>query len=43
MQVLMPFLKQVAQEADVNKMYIDNLALVFGPTLMRPHKAPVGV
>lgn len=41
LQVLMPFLKEVAAESAVNKMSIDNLALVFGPTLLRPHARTV--
>eukprot|EP01103_Thecamoeba_quadrilineata_P010384 TRINITY_DN2229_c0_g1_i1.p1 TRINITY_DN2229_c0_g1~~TRINITY_DN2229_c0_g1_i1.p1 ORF type:complete len:804 (+),score=171.11 TRINITY_DN2229_c0_g1_i1:671-3082(+) len=32
---LLHFLKRVSQESDVNKMTTDNLAIVFGPSLLR--------
>lgn len=43
LRVLMPFLLSVSEHADVNKMTIDNLALVFGPTLLRPNSLTVGL
>ncbi|RDD37864.1 Rho GTPase-activating protein 26 [Trichoplax sp. H2] len=36
--IVVAHLKNVAGEADVNKMYASNLGVVFGPTLMRPEE-----
>jgi len=35
---VMKFLSKVAQNSDINMMNIDNLALVWGPNLLRPDK-----
>ncbi|CAF3181711.1 unnamed protein product [Rotaria socialis] len=35
---LLDHLIRVSQDSDINMMHLDNLAVVFGPTLMRPSK-----
>ena len=35
MEVLLPFLKTIAKHAEKNKMTTKNLAVVFGPTILR--------
>ena len=35
LKVMIAHLKRVAESSDVNKMKIDNVSIVFGPTLMR--------
>eukprot|EP01113_Clastostelium_recurvatum_P045421 TRINITY_DN7803_c0_g1_i3.p1 TRINITY_DN7803_c0_g1~~TRINITY_DN7803_c0_g1_i3.p1 ORF type:complete len:923 (-),score=232.41 TRINITY_DN7803_c0_g1_i3:31-2799(-) len=39
---VMAFLQKVIQNSSVNKMTPGNLAIVFGPTMMRPEKEDVG-
>lgn len=38
---LLDHLIRVSQYSDVNMMHLDNLAVVFGPTLMRPSKLQI--
>lgn len=40
---LLPFLGRVAEHGEVNKMAVDNLAIVFGPTLLQAAKETVDV
>ncbi|EDQ90814.1 uncharacterized protein MONBRDRAFT_2505, partial [Monosiga brevicollis MX1] len=40
--LIMPFLKRVAAHANVNKMSVSNLAMVFGPTIMPAPKDDMG-
>lgn len=39
---LLPFLKQLSQHSEKNKMTTANLALMFGPSILRPKDGDIG-